>query len=135
MADGGERLREVVERERDLGRWLDVLPRYGQLQVDMAEDVERLLGLGLPDCRLETLASRYEELIVGVETVTVTESRRLRALVRRSANSASGWRQQAYPRRFSTTTSTTARFSSATAATSSSTGATPVSRTPSSACR
>ena len=81
MADGGERLREVVERERDLGRWLDVLPRYGRLQIDMAEDLERLLGLGLPDWRLETLASRYEELIVGVETVTVDESRRLRALV------------------------------------------------------
>ena len=47
----------------------------------MAEDLERLLGLGLPDCRLETLASRYEELIVGVETVTGAESRRLRALV------------------------------------------------------
>ena len=27
MADGGERLREIVERERDLGRWLEVLPR------------------------------------------------------------------------------------------------------------
>jgi hypothetical protein len=81
MADGGQRLREVVERERDLGRWLDVLPRYGRLQIDMAEDLERLLGLGLPDRRHETLASRYEELIGRVETVTVDESRRLRALV------------------------------------------------------
>jgi hypothetical protein len=81
MADGGERLREVVERERDLGRWLDVLPRYGQLQIDMTDDLERLLDLGLPDFRLETLASRYEELIAGVGTVTVDERRRLRALV------------------------------------------------------
>ena len=81
MADGGERLREIVERERDLGRWLDVLRRYGRLQIDMAEDLDRLLGLGLPDCRLETLASQYEDLIGGVETVTVDESRRLRALV------------------------------------------------------
>ena len=81
MADGGERLREVVERERDLGRWLDILPRYGQLQIDMAEDRERLLRLGLPDRRLETLANQYEELIVGVQSVTPDESRRLRALV------------------------------------------------------
>jgi hypothetical protein len=80
MADGGERLREIVERERDLGRWLDVLPRYGRLQIDMAEDLDRLLGLGLPDRRLETLASRYEELIGRVDTVTNDESRRLRAL-------------------------------------------------------
>jgi hypothetical protein len=81
MADGGERLREIVERERDLRRWLDVLPRYGRLQIDMAQDLDRLLGLGLPDCRLETLASRYDELIGRVYTVTEDESRRLRALV------------------------------------------------------
>ncbi len=81
MANGGERLREVVERERDLGRWLDVLPRYGQLQIDMAEDRDRLLGLGLPDRRLETLASQYEDLIGRVDTLTDEESRRLRALV------------------------------------------------------
>ena len=81
MANGGERLREVVERERDLGRWLDVLPRYGQLQIDMAEDHDRLLGLGLPDRRLETLASQYEDLIGRVDTLTDDESRRLRALV------------------------------------------------------
>ena len=81
MADGGERLREIVERDRDLGRWLDVLPRYGQLQIDMARDLDRLLDLGLPDRRLETLAGQYDELIGRVETVTEEESRRLRALV------------------------------------------------------
>jgi hypothetical protein len=81
MADGGERLREIVERERDLGRWLDVLPRYGRLQIDMAESLDRLLGLGLPDRRLETLASQYEDLIGRVDTVTDDESRRLRKLV------------------------------------------------------
>ena len=81
MADGGERLREIVERERDLGRWLDILPRYGRLQIDMAEDRDRLLGIGLPDRRLETLASGYEELIGRVDTVTDDERRRLRALV------------------------------------------------------
>ena len=81
MADGGERLREIVERERDLGRWLDILPRYGRLQIDMAEDRDRLLGVGLPDRRLETLASGYEELIGRVDTVTDDERRRLRALV------------------------------------------------------
>jgi hypothetical protein len=81
MADGGKRLREIVERERDLGRWLDVLPGYGQLQIDMATNLDRLLGLGLPDRRLQTLASQYEELIGHVDTVTEDESRRLRALV------------------------------------------------------
>jgi len=81
MADGGERLREVIERERHLGRWLDVLPRYGRLQIDMAEDLERLLRVGLPDRRLETLTSQYEELVGHVDSVTDGERRRLRALV------------------------------------------------------
>ena len=80
MADGGERLREIVERERDLGRWLDILPRYGRLQIDLVQDVELLLDLGLPDRRLETLAHGYDELIDRVETVTNDERRRLRAL-------------------------------------------------------
>jgi len=47
----------------------------------MAEDLDRVFGLGLPDRRLETLASRYEELIGRVDMVTDDESRRLRALV------------------------------------------------------
>jgi hypothetical protein len=81
MADGGERLREIVERERDLSCWLDVLLRYGRLQIDMAQDLDQLLGLGLPDRRLETLASQYEDLIGRIDTVTEDESRRLRALV------------------------------------------------------
>jgi hypothetical protein len=81
MADGGERLREVIERERSLGPWLDVLPRYGLLQIDMAEDSDRLVALGLPDRRLAILASEYDELIDRVATVTDTERRRLRALV------------------------------------------------------
>ncbi len=81
MADGGERLREVVERERDLGRWLDILPLYGRLQLDLADDLDRFLGVGLPDRRLETLASQYEELVGRVDTLTDDENRRLRALV------------------------------------------------------
>ena len=88
MADGGERLREVVERERDLGRWREVLPLYGQLQLDLVEDVDRLRGLGLPDRRLETLAAQYEELVSRVETVTAEERRRLLELVPRIAELA-----------------------------------------------
>lgn len=81
MTDGGERLREIVAREHDLGRWLNVLPRYSQLQIDTAEDRDRLLRLGLPDRRLETLGSQYEDLIGHVDTVTTDERRRLRALI------------------------------------------------------
>ena len=63
MGDGGERLREVIAREKTLQRWLDVLPEYAQLQIDLAGDADELIAMGSPDRRLETLASQYERLL------------------------------------------------------------------------
>jgi hypothetical protein len=63
MADAGARLRELVERDGDVTRWLDVLPRYAGMQLDMAGDVEGLLALGVPDMRLALLPKRYEALL------------------------------------------------------------------------
>ena len=62
MADGGLRMREVVERERDLGLWLDVLSRYAQLQLDLAPHANELLALGTPDHRLAILPARAAEI-------------------------------------------------------------------------
>lgn len=62
MTDGGERLREVVERERDLGRWLDLLPKYAELQIAVAADADELVRLGVPDRRLAVLPSGFAEL-------------------------------------------------------------------------
>jgi len=66
MADAGESLRAVVERERDLGRWLDVLPLYAGVQLDLEPDVDELLALGVPDLRLaalpELFARRLDEI-------------------------------------------------------------------------
>ena len=44
MEDAGTRLRELVEQERDLDRWLDVLPLYAGLQLDLAD------ARGRPGC-------------------------------------------------------------------------------------
>ena len=35
MEDGGQTLRELVEAERDLSRWRDVLPLYAGVQIDL----------------------------------------------------------------------------------------------------
>lgn len=70
MADGGERLREAVGRERDLDRWLDVLPRYGGLQLDAAADVDAFLALGLPDRRLASLPEQYAALVPDAPELT-----------------------------------------------------------------
>jgi Phosphotransferase enzyme family len=58
MADAGERMREVIERERSLHRWLDVLPLYAGVQIDMAEYADELLALGVPDHRLAVLPEK-----------------------------------------------------------------------------
>ena len=69
MADAGARLRQLQASERDLGRWLDVLPLYAGLQLDLVGDVDELLALGVPDRRLAMLAEGYERLVAepGVE--------------------------------------------------------------------
>lgn len=63
MADAGIRLRELVEAERDVSRWLDVLPLYAGLQVELAGAAADLLRLGAPDMRLAVLPARYEALL------------------------------------------------------------------------
>lgn len=73
MGDAGIRLRELIEGERDLGRWLDVLPRYAGLQLDAAGHVDELLALGVPDRRLAVLAGQYEQLLSDMGTTGPVE--------------------------------------------------------------
>ena len=63
MADAGVPLVGVLARERDLRRWLEVLPQYAQLQLDAIADVDELLSVGVPDRRLDKLPTQYEHLL------------------------------------------------------------------------
>ncbi len=67
MADAGVRMRELQTEERDLSRWLDVLPLYAGVQIDLAGDVDGLLELGVPDLRLAALPERYERFVHEVD--------------------------------------------------------------------
>ena len=69
----GERLCELVKRERDLGRWLDVLPQYGELQLSTAANADELVALGAPDRRLIVLERQYEQLIEDMEDLSAGE--------------------------------------------------------------
>ncbi|MGH2820337.1 MAG: phosphotransferase [Actinomycetota bacterium] len=81
MGDGGLRLREIVERERSLRRWRELLPLYAELQIDLAGHADELVALGAPDRRLAALPAQYEELFDhGIEGLTESELRRLRGL-------------------------------------------------------
>lgn len=81
MTDGGERLREVVERERALDRWLDVLPLYGRLQLDVAVRADELVARGAPDRRLAVLPAQFERLLGELEGFSGDERESLDALV------------------------------------------------------
>ena len=87
MAHGGERMREVVERERSLARWLGVLPVYAGLQIDLVPFADELLALGTPDHRLAVLpakaaaireldeyGARIEELCVRLAAFDIPET-------------------------------------------------------------
>jgi hypothetical protein len=71
MADAGTRLRELVSGERDLARWLDILPRYARLQIDLARDAETLVELGLPDLRLSRLPEAFDGLLRELRSAAV----------------------------------------------------------------
>jgi hypothetical protein len=63
MEDAGTRLREVIEEERDLSRWVDVLDGAADIARAMEPDVERLVAAGVPDRRLAVLPDRYAEVV------------------------------------------------------------------------
>ena len=67
MRDGGRRLRELVEEERSLDRWHDVLDACARIQLACEDDVPALLALGVPDRRLATLPRSYAELLAGLD--------------------------------------------------------------------
>lgn len=79
MRDGGVRLREIVEQERDLGRWLELLPSYAELQLDLAADADELVALGAPDRRLAVLPVQLERLLVELGGLAADEQERLDA--------------------------------------------------------
>lgn len=68
MADAGVRLRELVESERSLDGWFEVLRLYAGLQLDLAGSVDQLLALGVPDMRLEVLPELYKSLVDELAT-------------------------------------------------------------------
>jgi hypothetical protein len=81
MRDGGEQLRAVIERERRLEHWLDVLPLYAELQIAAVADVDQLVARGAPDRGLASLATQYEQLLDRADGLDQSERAALRAHV------------------------------------------------------
>jgi hypothetical protein len=67
MHDGGEQLRQQIERERKLERWLDVLPLYAELQLAAMPDAEQFVARNVPDRRLATMPQQYQALLERID--------------------------------------------------------------------
>jgi hypothetical protein len=82
MEDAGTRLRELVAEERDLSRWLEILPLYASVQLDAVEDVPAMLAAGTPDLRLAVLPDMYEQLLEDVPELAHEDARLREAIPR-----------------------------------------------------
>ncbi|MEZ4706652.1 MAG: phosphotransferase [Caldilineaceae bacterium] len=69
MADSGPSLRSIIKRDGDLMHWRTVLPKYAQLQIDVAPRVAELLHLGAIDRRLSTLPILFAQLLDDTEAL------------------------------------------------------------------
>jgi hypothetical protein len=67
LPDAGETLRTVIERERSLDRWVDVLGRYAELQIEMMDSHDALLAAGAPDMKLEQLRAGFDRLLANID--------------------------------------------------------------------
>jgi hypothetical protein len=89
LEDGGERLREVLAKDRDIRHWHQILPHYAELQIGLASHTRRALKLGSPDRRGKALVTKYADLLwrssllrVGLkEGLTKRQESELRNLV------------------------------------------------------
>jgi hypothetical protein len=61
-SDCGHSLREVHDSGAAEPRWEDVLALYAELQIELMEDADRALALGVPDERIGLLPPLYAEL-------------------------------------------------------------------------
>ena len=63
----GQRLRELVRTEDSPNRWFDILASYAGLQITLSSRLNELLGLRVPDRRLERLPELYGNLLFNEE--------------------------------------------------------------------
>jgi hypothetical protein len=73
MADGGERLRELLKAGLDLSHWESVLSSYARLQRETIEHSRDLLSLGTPDRRLPLLIEHFDRFLEHPERLISSE--------------------------------------------------------------
>ena len=86
LEDAGERLRELLPADSDQSVWLEILPLYAGLQLDLAAGRDAFLAAGALDHRLTALPGLFAGLLGDDEalaSLTGDERERLAALAPR----------------------------------------------------
>ena len=77
MRDGGEQLRASIRPTGDVSPWEPVITRYAEVQIGLAEHVDELLRLGVPDHRLATLHAHYSGLLADEASLMLDQEKGL----------------------------------------------------------
>ena len=77
MRDGGDQLRTSIRPSKDIQPWQPVIAKYAELQIGLAEHVDEILELGIPDHRLAVLPMLYSQLLTDAEILRVDQEKGL----------------------------------------------------------
>ena len=77
MRDGGEPLRASIRPTQDVRPWEPVIMRYAELQIGLAEHVDEILALGIPDHRLAVLPALYKQLLADIPSLMLDQEKGL----------------------------------------------------------
>jgi len=77
MRDGGDPLRASIRPTKDIQPWQPVIKKYAELQIGLAEHIEEILALEIPDHRLTALPALYSQLLTDAEILRVDQEKGL----------------------------------------------------------
>lgn len=77
MRDGGEPLRASIRPTKDIKPWKPVITRYAELQIGLADHVNEILALGIPDHRLDSLPPLFSQLLADEESLMIGQEKGL----------------------------------------------------------
>ncbi|MFN8460146.1 MAG: hypothetical protein U0X93_00010 [Anaerolineales bacterium] len=77
MRDGGEQLRASIRPTQDVKQWEPVIIEYAKLQMGLAEHVDAILALGVPDHRLAALPALYSQLLADTPSLMIGQEKGL----------------------------------------------------------
>lgn len=77
MRDGGAQLRASIRPTQDVKPWEPVITKYADLQIGLAEHIDEILALGVPDHRLDCLPRLYSKLLADEPSLMIDREKGL----------------------------------------------------------